>query len=512
MVSCRSEQNPALSFQLPEMFWFCWTFSALLLCGARRVAAEECGAAFRSGRENFVLDLKDAVGDGAALLDTRAVSVDEDCQDHCCTDPRCNLALLKPRDENATENTRTCVLIDCVHKNRFVCRFVNQAGYQSYIRESMFQRYLQAPGEQPPPIANAGRDVVVQPGETVTLNGTESVALGNAKIATYRWSLQSGDRSLKMENTDLLDQQRLSNLQPGSYVLKLTVTDSNGRSGEDEVSVLVLSSELSSSYCLAPVKVGPCRAAFPRWRYKVETGSCEKFTFGGCKPNNNNFLSEWECLLACRGVTVSSERSVTLPTTTECSPVCRPDQLTCDERCCLDWTLECDGVKQCSDGTDENSCSELSQTFSRLLSINVSEKQARCVEPPRTGPCRASFTRWYYDPTDRKCQSFTFGGCDGNDNNFEEESKCSETCKGVTEQNLFSKGMFERLGTDEDVGESGSVALAVVLAVAILALLAILGYCFFRRRRNPSSRPPGPPHVELSQEDSLVYNSTTKPA
>uniref|UniRef100_A0A3Q2ED26 PKD domain-containing protein n=1 Tax=Cyprinodon variegatus TaxID=28743 RepID=A0A3Q2ED26_CYPVA len=234
--------------------------SSVLSLQVRRATEErlrwfpECGAAFRSGRDNFVLDLKDAVGDGAALLDTRAVSVDEDCQDHCCTDPRCNLALLKPRDENATENTRTCILIDCVHKNRFVCRFVNQAGYQSYIRESMFQKYLQAPGqltrpslsgEQPPPIANAGRDVVVQPGETVTLNGTESVALGNAKIATYRWSLQSGDRSLKMEVT-----QRLSNLQPGSYVLKLTVTDSNGRSGEDEVSVLVLSSELTAdSFC-----------------------------------------------------------------------------------------------------------------------------------------------------------------------------------------------------------------------------------------------------------------------
>lgn len=60
---------------------------------------------------------------------------------------------------------------------------------------------------------------------------------------------------------------------------------------------------LSPAYCLAPPKVGPCRAAFPRWRYNAATSSCEKFMFGGCKPNKNNFLSEEQCLSACKGVT-----------------------------------------------------------------------------------------------------------------------------------------------------------------------------------------------------------------
>ncbi|MEQ2163014.1 hypothetical protein GOODEAATRI_025911, partial [Goodea atripinnis] len=291
--------------------------------------------AFRSGSDDFVLDAKDAVERGAALLSTHNVSVNKDCETFCCRDPRCNLALLEPRDAKGTADTRTCVLFDCVHKKRFVCRFVNQDGYHSYMRERMFQRYLQAPG----------RDVVVQPGEIVTLNGTESVALHAAHIVDYRWSLQSGDPSLKME-----DQVRLPNLHPGSYVLKLSVKDSNGQSGDDEVTVLVLSSELSSCEC------------------------------------------SWE---------ISS------------------------------WS-----------------------------------SSARCVEPPLTGPCRASFTRWYYDPTDRKCQRFTFG----------------------------------------------SIALAAFLAVAILALLAILGYCFLRGRRKRSSNPHALPHVALPEQDTLVYNSTTKPA
>lgn len=50
-----------------------------------------------------------------------------------------------------------------------------------------------------PPIANAGRDVVVQPGETVTLNGIESLPLDDVHITRYDWSLQSGDASVTME-------------------------------------------------------------------------------------------------------------------------------------------------------------------------------------------------------------------------------------------------------------------------------------------------------------------------
>uniref|UniRef100_A0A3B5MXL7 Serine peptidase inhibitor, Kunitz type 1 b n=1 Tax=Xiphophorus couchianus TaxID=32473 RepID=A0A3B5MXL7_9TELE len=444
------------------------------------------GDEFVSGSENFVLDAKDAVEDGADLLDTQVVSVDEECETLCCQDSRCNLALLEPRD-GEEEDTRNCFLFNCVHKNRFVCQFVNQDGYKSYIRRSMYRRYLEAPGEGvAPPIANAGPDVVLQPGENVTLNGSESVALHRAKISDYKWSQQSGDQNLKLEKTNYDDQVRLSNLQPGSYVLKLTVTDSKGKSGHDTVTIKVLTPELST-YCLAPLKTGPCRAAFPRWYYNTTTRSCEKFTYGGCLPNKNNFLFNEECMSACRGVTGNTQ---------ECGSQCRPDQLTCDDGCCLDRALECDGVNQCSDGSDEKLYGQV-----RSLLQAIRTKFIQCVEPPRTGPCRAHFTRWYYNPKDRKCVRFIYGGCDGNGNNFENNNDCSETCDGVTESNMFSRGMFDR-----------SVTLAVILAVGILALLAIVGYCFLRRRRKAPSRSAGPAHVALSEQDTLVYNSTTKPA
>lgn len=52
-------------------------------------------------------------------------------------------------------------------------------------------------------------------------------------------------------------------------------------------------------HCLTPKKEGPCRGSFPRWHYNAASSKCERFFFGGCKENSNNYLSEKECLNAC---------------------------------------------------------------------------------------------------------------------------------------------------------------------------------------------------------------------
>lgn len=57
-----------------------------------------------------------------------------------------------------------------------------------------------------------------------------------------------------------------------------------------------------SGYCLAPLKVGPCRASFPRWQYNATLGVCTEFHFGGCNANDNNYLSNDDCMSACQGV------------------------------------------------------------------------------------------------------------------------------------------------------------------------------------------------------------------
>ena len=51
--------------------------------------------------------------------------------------------------------------------------------------------------------------------------------------------------------------------------------------------------------CALPKVVGPCRAAFPRWYFNNKVKRCQRFTFGGCSGNKNNFRSKKECNNQC---------------------------------------------------------------------------------------------------------------------------------------------------------------------------------------------------------------------
>ncbi|XP_062817007.1 kunitz-like toxin PcKuz3 [Anolis carolinensis] len=60
--------------------------------------------------------------------------------------------------------------------------------------------------------------------------------------------------------------------------------------------------ESSSSFiCRLPPYVGFCYAAMPRFYFDIKSGQCEKFIYGGCGGNANNFLTQDECLSKCGG-------------------------------------------------------------------------------------------------------------------------------------------------------------------------------------------------------------------
>lgn len=53
--------------------------------------------------------------------------------------------------------------------------------------------------------------------------------------------------------------------------------------------------------CLQPKVVGHCREALPMFFYDATTGKCTRFIYGGCKGNDNRFVTEEACKLACPG-------------------------------------------------------------------------------------------------------------------------------------------------------------------------------------------------------------------
>ncbi|XP_070793705.1 WAP, Kazal, immunoglobulin, Kunitz and NTR domain-containing protein 2 [Pituophis catenifer annectens] len=51
-----------------------------------------------------------------------------------------------------------------------------------------------------------------------------------------------------------------------------------------------------------------------------------------------------------------------------------------------------------------------------------------CNLPALQGHCKAYEPRWAYNSLTKQCQSFIYGGCGGNENNFESREACEESC------------------------------------------------------------------------------------
>ena len=51
-----------------------------------------------------------------------------------------------------------------------------------------------------------------------------------------------------------------------------------------------------------------------------------------------------------------------------------------------------------------------------------------CLLPPVTGPCEAAVTSYFFNVSAMQCQTFTYGGCEGNANRFSTVDECYEAC------------------------------------------------------------------------------------
>jgi hypothetical protein len=59
-----------------------------------------------------------------------------------------------------------------------------------------------------------------------------------------------------------------------------------------------------------------------------------------------------------------------------------------------------------------------------------------CSLPPEPGPCEAAFPRFYFDAAQGECLPFTYGGCEGNANNFETLDECYAECGGPVSETM----------------------------------------------------------------------------
>ncbi len=167
---------------------------------------------------------------------------------------------------------------------------------------------------------------------------------------------------------------------------------------------------LEPCLCTLPDDVGPCDAVVPRWYHEFETQECLEFDWGGCGGNANNFETEDDCDRTC------GDPCSLPPEVGDCDAVIPRwyhDSLT--DTCRRFIWGGCGGnannfetLAECRDGCGD-----------------------RCTLPPEAGECTAAIPRWYHDAESGECREFVWGGCGGNANNFENEAECRGACLDV---------------------------------------------------------------------------------
>lgn len=90
-------------------------------------------------------------------------------------------------------------------------------------------------------------------------------------------------------------------------------------------------------------------------------------------------------------------------------------------------TNNCFSFTHCN-SDDSQQPRKVFETYEECMQCCGPELSGPCGLPSLQGPCKAYEPRWAYSSALRQCQSFIYGGCEGNDNNFESKESCEEMC------------------------------------------------------------------------------------
>jgi papilin len=163
------------------------------------------------------------------------------------------------------------------------------------------------------------------------------------------------------------------------------------------------------------LKVGPCKAAFQRYYFNSATQNCELFYWGGCQPNDNNFMTLEECQKVCPPKTDPCKDEMKVG---PCRGSFKRFYFDSDSKTCkVFWWGGCQ-----PNGNNFETIEDCEGT------CPVKTKNP-CYEKVVSGPCKAATTRYYFDSVTSQCKLFTWGGCGANGNNFLTVEDCENTCQ-----------------------------------------------------------------------------------
>uniref|UniRef100_A0A8C6FKI8 Tissue factor pathway inhibitor n=1 Tax=Moschus moschiferus TaxID=68415 RepID=A0A8C6FKI8_MOSMO len=160
-------------------------------------------------------------------------------------------------------------------------------------------------------------------------------------------------------------------------------------------------------FCFLEEDAGICRGYITRYFYNNQSKQCERFKYGGCLGNLNNFESLQECKNTCED--------------------------TLNDFQVDDYRTQVDAVNKTS----------LTPQPSREPSSFEYYGPSWCLTPADRGLCRANETRFYYNSLIGKCRPFKYSGCGGNENNFTTKKACIRACKKGFIRRISKEGLIK---------------------------------------------------------------------
>ncbi|MBU3024430.1 malectin domain-containing carbohydrate-binding protein [Zobellia galactanivorans] len=142
-------------------------------------------------------------------------------------------------------------------------------GWRNDNRPRIYENTTIRP-EDDRPIANAGDDRTVLPGVSLKLNGQGSDPDGG-DIVAFQWTQVSGPNDTGMSNTDTQN-VTINGLVEGIYVFRLSVTDDEGDTAFDDVTITVSDSQTS---------VSRVNAGGPNFTFDGNSWSADQYYNGG---------------------------------------------------------------------------------------------------------------------------------------------------------------------------------------------------------------------------------------
>ncbi|XP_053503467.1 kunitz-type protease inhibitor 2 [Ictalurus furcatus] len=364
------------------------------------------GAGFVLGQEECVftelnqgLDPKswDAGANYSAHLPN--ISDEQECREVCCAREDCQLALI----ETPADGSPQCTLVNCMKDGKDVCVLEARGHSKAYLKihfsdrtnsSTDYCRYEKEVGRCRAYLPRFYYNVTAETCEIFVYGGCG----GNANNFKTKEECQSACNGVTGDV--------LTDTSGSPKIRKVLSQDITAKSSEAPLPEMT-STEYAEK-CQAEPQVGLCRASIPRYYYT--SGMCQRFRYGGCGGNKNNYNSEEECMKTCTVKIVDSKKT-----------------------------------------TDSDNA----------------EYKAACVVPADSGPCRAAFQMFYFDSSTQSCQEFIYGGCKGNKNRYSTLEECMSNCAG-------KDGGFEEHGEHRSRWTPAFFLVSTLAIMSVVLLVGLL--------------------------------------